>query len=178
MIEEHKDHKNHKEQHVEHKSKNFRNLLIAASVIIVLFVVSIASMSMFSAPGLKPITGQNTVQSQQFTTSGDEMVAKQVTENLPYYESVQLVPGRYRLEVTTGSKVSMIDVFTDAQFQMWNSGNWPTPKLSSGYSTASSVDSFTGGFDVNTGEGGTYYIVIEGNGQTSINMRLVQVLKF
>jgi len=114
----------------------------------------------------------------EFTVTGNEVIAKETTETLPYYESVDLEPGRYTLEMVSDEPV-WIMVYDEPTFNKWEECVYGFIKTGTGCcSEKRKTDSFSGNFDINKNEGGKYYIVIDGPTETLIKFKITQNLKF
>ncbi|NIM46959.1 MAG: hypothetical protein GTN40_02250 [Candidatus Aenigmarchaeota archaeon] len=158
------------------------------AVIILIIIVIIAAglyFNVFSMPtGL--IAGIETPETEEsrervvstFTVTGNEVIAKEITETLPYYESVDLEPGRYTFEMESDEPVWII-VYDEPTFNNWENGVRGFIRTGTGCcSEKRKTDNFSGNFDINKNEGGKYYIVIEGPTETSIKFKITQNLKF
>jgi hypothetical protein len=174
MSEEHKEHKESKQKHLK-MNKWFIVLAVIAILAIVLFYFGFSSLTI---PALvnqnQPATGELA----KFTTTGTEMIAKDTTQNLPYYESATLEPGRYSVQVTSSIPV-WIRVYDQANFNSWQaSGSNGSTKAGTNLGESDKVTQFTRTFDVNTGEEGKYYLMILGSGSASLQLKVTQILKF
>jgi hypothetical protein len=168
--------KAHKEQVKTFKNKNL--ILISAAVLI----FAVAFIYMFP---ISPKTGpmiinnnQPSSSAQTFTTTGAEMLAKETTQTMPYYESVTLEAGRYAVQVTSSTPV-WIRVYDQIHFDAWkNSGEDGSAKTGTNLAVSDKVTDFNKNFDVGTGEEGKYYLVITGEGSSSLQLKITQILKF
>lgn len=172
------------------KKKSNGKLIIAIVLIVATIIIAGLYLGIFSLPtGLvvgaqtdgNPTTTNNqpTPAAPAYTATGTTMLENEVTKTLPYYESVELEPGKYGIEVATDKPVWVM-VYSQTHFDEWeSSGIHGTAMTSTGYGkeeykTKDFSDVFSVGYDGK----GKYYIVIEGNDETSIKIKLVQVLKY
>jgi hypothetical protein len=171
---------------MEEKKKSSKGKWIIAIVIIaVIAAVALAFYNgIFSMPtGLVAGTqttvnppAPSTPQQPTFTTTGTEIIAKEVNESLPYYESADLEPGKYSLQVITDKPVWII-VYDETHFNEWkNRGNGGSALLSTGSTKETEkVTSFSDSFYI--GANGKYYVVLEGSGEASIKFKITQIFK-
>jgi len=169
----------------EKETKSSRTKWIAAILIIIVVMVAAGFyFKVFSLPtGLITAGNQATEtttgnQPAPFTVTGDEIIAKDTTESLPYYESVDLEAGRYGIQVVTDRPV-WIMLYNQANFDDWKNGSYGSLRIGTGCCNENmKTDRFSGNFDINEGEKGVYYIVIQGTEKTSIKFKITQILKF
>jgi len=165
------------------KGKTKSKKWIIAIVLIAIIVIALGLyFNVFSIPtGL--IAGEITTEETSeettqpsFTITGSEVIAKETTETLPYYESVNLEDGRYAIEFVSDEPV-LVFVFEETRFNEWkNEGGKYT--VVAGTGRVNKVTSYADTFDVNKGQGGLYYIVVEGAEEASIKFKITQILKF
>jgi len=167
------------------KEKKSKNKWIIAIVLIAIIVIAAGFyFNVFSVPtGL--IAGTSETENEgtekeppEFTVTGEEIIAKELTEALPYYESVDLESGRYVIEFVSDESVWMF-VYNEARFNQWKQGKHTlilagTACCKDEYKTKSHSETF----DVPRGEGGKIYIVVEGAEEASIKFKITQTLKF
>jgi hypothetical protein len=164
----------------EHKNKKSNKWLLPVVIIAVLLVVALVYLGSFSMPAGLAAVGANAQNNQPpaFTTTGNELVAKEITQNLPYYEMVNLESGRYTMQVITDNPV-WIRLYDQTQFDKWQStGKHGSVKSGTNMGTNDKVTNFGGTFDINNGEEGKYYLLIMGSGSTSIKFKITQNAKF
>ena len=169
---------------MEKEKKTKSKKWIAAIILIIILIIAAGLyFNVFSIPtGL--IAGTTTTEEtrerlvSEFTVTGNEVMAREITENLPYYESVELEPGRYSLELASDKPV-WIMVYDEPSFNKWKNGVYVFIKTGTGCcSEKTKTDSFSGNFDINKNEEGKYYIVIDGPEETLIKFKVTQNLKF
>ncbi len=167
----------------ESKKKKFNlKLMIVLAVIVIAAIAIVAYSGIFSLPttGLATTANVNT-QTQEppkFTTTGNEVVAEEVTQDLPYYVDADLEAGRYSVQVETDNPV-WIRLYEKASFEAWqNTGSHGITKAGTNLGLNDKVTSFNRNFDVNIGEEGKYYLLILGSERASIKLKIEQILKF
>jgi hypothetical protein len=185
----------------ENTRKSNRKWLIAVVLVVIIGALALAFyQGIFTLPtglmtGTVAATGsQETVENPttpateppQFTVTGNEIIAKEVTENLPYYESVDLEAGRYTIDFRSDEAVWMF-VYSETYFNMWKEGKhtnivagtacYPSSKYPN-CDNQYKIKSHTQTFDVPRGEDGKYYIIVEGAEKALIKFKITQILKF
>lgn len=176
--------------------KSSKKLIIVIAVIIVIAAIAFGFYSgIFSLPtGLvvggtsaagnqkstneNPASQPSSVQQPIFTTTGTEVMTKDVTENLPYYESLDLESGRYSLQVATDKPV-WIRLYDQLHFDEWkNDGNHGKVVIGTNLDEKSKTDNFNKNFDISPGNGGKHYLLIFGNNEKiSIKFIIKQIFK-
>jgi hypothetical protein len=163
------------------KKKNNKKMIIAIVLVVIVAIALAFYSGIFSLPtGLAAVTSQNTPAqpAATFTTTGNEIIAKELTQNLPYYVDASLEAGRYAVQVTTDNPV-WIRVYDQARFDDWqNAGKQGSAKAGTNLGAGDKVTNFIRNFDVNQGEEGKYYLLILGSEKTSIQLKITQILKF
>jgi len=176
----------------EKTKKSNKKWILAIVLIAVIAVVLVFYFEIFSLPtgfvtaSKETVIGnQNTsattpaTQQPITTVTGKEIISTAAKENLPYYESADLEPGGYAIQVATDKPV-WINVYDESHFNDWkNNGYYGTAITGTGsrreqYQTTA----FSDRFYVSSDGKGKYYIVIEGSGEVSINLKLVQTFKY
>jgi len=171
---------------VEKVKKSNKKWIIAIVLIIIIVIAAGLYFNVFSIPtGLiagTETTGESTetetIEPPEFTVTGEEIIAKELTEALPYYESVDLESGRYVIDFISDEPVWMF-VYNEVRFNQWKQGKYTfilagTACCKDEYKTKSHTETF----DVPRGEGGKVYIVVEGAEEASIKFKVTQTLKF
>jgi len=177
----------------EEKTKKFnKKWLIAVVLIVVIAIALVIYSGILPTPtGLAAVTETNTnnpsvpPEQPKFTVTGNELLAKEVKEVLPYYEPVDLESGRYTIEVFIDKPI-WIMLYDENNFNIWKNGGDAALRVGTGCCMQNrKTDSFSDKFDINEGEEGKYYLVIEdkeyiiGNKEkTTIKFKITQILKF
>jgi hypothetical protein len=155
-------------------------VLIAATIIIAGLYLGIFSMPTGLAAGAQTIESTNPPPVQQpiFTTTGTEVIAKEVTAHLPYNESIDMEPGRYALQVITDKPV-WIRLYDQIHFDEWkNDGTHGRTVIGTNLNENDKTDNFNMNFNIGSGQGGKYYLLIFGNTEmTSIKFKITQIFK-
>lgn len=164
---------------MEKEKAKSKKWIIAVILIIIVAIAIAIYFNVFSIPtGLIAGTTTNEATKTEVpstptvTVTGTEILNKEFTETLTYYESVELEPGRYVIQITTDKKVTIM-IYDELHFEEWQQGKFPNLITGSGTST----DNFISRFDVKSGQGGNYYIVLVGTGDASIKLKLIQEIK-
>ena len=167
-----------KEQKNKHLKMN-KWVILTLAVLVVAAAVYLG----FSYMNMVPIaaTGNQVPTSNElakFTTTGEQMISSDATQNLPYFEFATLDAGRYSVQVSSSIPV-WIRVYDQAQFNDWQSTkNNGSTKAGTNLGETDKVTSFTKNFDVNQGEEGKYYLLILGSGSASLQLSIIQISKF
>lgn len=172
---------------MEEKKKSNGKLIIAIVLIIATVIIAGLYLGIFSMPtGLavgtqtnanENSTAPSTPQQPTFTTTGTEVIAKNVTETLPYNEPIDLESGEYSIQVLTDNPV-LIRLYSQLNFKDWESSG-----IHGSVVTGTNLDEkdkttiFDATFFIPNGEGGKYYLLILGNEKTSIKFKITQILK-
>ena len=167
------------------KNKKPKNKLILPIVIIAVVLVAIALIGMNVIPVTLPTTAggtsagtPNAPAANEFTTTGVVSASNTVTQTLPYYEGMDLEAGRYSIEVISDKPVWVM-LYQDIHFEEWQDGKYLTMKAGTGCCALDAkVESFSSNFDVSKNEAGEFYIVVEGDGQATVEFRITQIMKF
>ncbi|NIO44409.1 MAG: hypothetical protein GTN36_02545 [Candidatus Aenigmarchaeota archaeon] len=169
------------------KEKKTRSRKWFAAIILIIIVIVAAGLyfNVFSVPtglvaGTEKTEAQETRERvvSEFTVTGNEVIARDITETLPYYESLELEPGRYTFEMISDESVWAM-IYDEPTFNEWKNGVRGFIKTGTGCCDEKrKTDNFSGNFDINKNEAGKYYIVIEGPLETSIKFKITQNLKF
>jgi hypothetical protein len=168
------------------KKPKSKKWLIAIILVVIIVIALWLYFNIFSIPtGL--VAGIETIKTEEtptaaappnFTVTGDEVIAKEILEILPYYESVDLEPGRYTIQVITDKPV-WIRLYDQIHFNEWErDGKHGKTKAGTNFNEEDAIEDFSSTFDINIGEEGKYYLLILGNGETSIKFKIIQDLKF
>jgi len=174
-----------KEGEKNKKSKKWIILIVLVVIIAVLaflFFKGIFTIptGLMAGTGNEASTGGETPAnpSPTFTTTGNEVIVKEITETLPYNEEIYLEPGRYYLEVVTDNPV-WIRLYDKIRFDDWkDKGTHGYSPIGTGLKENEKTETLNGNFDINNGEGGNYYLLILGDKTTSIKFKIIQSLKF
>ena len=173
----------------EGKSKKSSKKWIIAIVLIIIAAIAVAFyQGIFSIPtGLavgtetattNPPATPATPTQPTFTVTGTEIITKEVAENLPYYESVNVEPGMYVIEFTSDVPVWMF-VYNEMRFNQWKEGKHTfTLTGTACCKDEYKIKSFTGSFKLTESEGNKAFIVVEGAEEASIKFKITQTLKF
>lgn len=169
------------------KEKKTRSRKWFAAIILIIIVIVAAGLyfNVFSVPtglvaGTEKTEAQETRERvvSEFTVTGNEVIARDITETLPYYESLELEPGRYTIQVVTDKPV-WIMVYDQLRFDSWQEGKYMKMETGTGCCRSETkTDNFDRRFDISENDGGTYYIIIEGGEETAIKFKITQNLKF
>lgn len=167
----------------EKSKKSNKKWLIAIILIAVIVIALILYSGIFSIPtglitGTETDTNPTTNEQPKMTVTGTDIIAKETTGNLPYYESVDLVPGGYAIQIITNKPVWVM-IYDESHFNQWKNGYYGTTIIGTGsgreeYKTTNFLDRFY----ISKGGEGKYYIVLDGKGESSINLKLVQMFKY
>lgn len=174
--------------------KSSKKLIIVIAVIIVIAAIAFAFYrGIFSLPtGLAvgaqtntgnqvtPQTGNasSTPSQPTYTVTGNEIISKNVTEKLPYYEFVNLEPGRYNIGFSSDVPV-LVFVYDEEHFNMWKAGSHSfTLAGTSCCKDEDKTQILNNNFNVPAGQGGNVYIVVEGAEKASIKFGITQILKW
>lgn len=177
------------------EEKSGKKWLITLIIAIVIIAIVVALyQGIFSLPtGLAAGNVKTTTETQQpntnqpqqptFTETGTEIISKELTESLPYYELIgNLEPGKYSLEFASDIPV-WVKVYDKIHFdEIQQSGNYYyTGTLTGGtplpYENSTKTTSLSTVFFVSDGKGGNYYILVLGNEKASIKFRVTQIYK-
>lgn len=177
----------------ENTKKRSKKWIIAVVLIVIAAIAVAFYQGIFSLPtGLATAGGEKITENQnpnpsasstpqQPTTivTGKEMISTVTKENLPYYESADLEPGGYAIQVITDKPV-WVNVYSESHFNDWkNKGNYGTAITGTGSRRAEyQTTGFSDRFYISSDGKGKYYVVIEGSGEVSINLKLVQTFKY
>ena len=169
----------------EKTKKSSKKWIIAIVLVVVIAVIAFAFYGGILPTGLA--TGTSTTSGTQaastsepakFTVTGTEVISKDVTEALPYYEAVNLESGRYDIEVITEEPV-WIRLYDQVHFADWErAGIHGSVVTGTNLNEGDKTKSLNTNFDINIGEEGKYYLLIMGDKTTSIKFKITQVLKF
>ncbi len=164
---------------MEKKAKSSKKWILAIVLIVIIIAAAAIYFNAFSVPtGLAAGTTETTTTGETFTLTGDEILGREITEILPYYESIDLEPGRYTLQVEVDKPV-WIMLYTESGFEKWENGRYGHMKAGTGCcGTTTKTNNHQEKFDINSNEGGKYYIIIEGMEETSIKLKITQISKF
>lgn len=168
--------------------KSSKKLIIVIAVIIVIAAIAFGFYKgIFSIPtglmtaavnGNQETTKTETQAPSQPIVTGTTIIEKTVNENLPYYEPIDLVAGRYTIYITTDKPV-WIKLYDQVHFDDWkNTGTHG--QVLAGTNCCSETDktqNLEKGFQVSIGYGGKYYLLILGSEKTSIYFKIIQTLK-
>lgn len=168
-----------KEHKVQQKTLKNKNLILISAVVLVIIAAAIifGSMPMAQQP-IVQANSQDSNPASTFTTTGAELLIKETTQSLPYFESVTLEPGRYNVQVVSSAPV-WVRVYDQIHFDDWqSSGEHGSARTGTNMAVTDKVTDFNRNFDVGTGEEGRYYLVIAGDGSPSLQLKITQILKF
>ena len=112
------------------------------------------------------------------TSTGNEIISKSVVDaSLPYYEAIDLEPGKYRLEVNTDDPV-WIKLYPKLHFDEWQKTGAPGAALTgTNFEEKDKVKNYDSTFAVYIGQGGKFYLLILGDKSTTIKYKITQILK-
>jgi hypothetical protein len=153
-------------------------VLIAATIIIAGLYLGIFSMPTGLAVGKTNSATNGNPTTPQYNVTGNEIISKDITEKLPYYEFVNLEPGRYNIGLNSDVPV-LVFVYDEEHFNMWKAGSHSfTLAGTACCKDENKIQSLNQNFNVPAGQGGNVYIVVEGAEQASIKFGITQVLKW
>jgi hypothetical protein len=167
------------------KKPKSKKWLIAIILVVIIVIALGLYFNIFSIPtglvaGTETMTGSPetpTNEPPKFTVTGNEIIAKEVTENLPYYEPVDLESGKYSIQVITDKPV-WIRLYDQLHFDEWEKdGKHGKVVIGTNLNEEDKTDNFDTIFFVSQGNGGKHYLLILGNEKTSIKFKITQIQK-
>lgn len=173
----------------EKGKKSSKKWLIAIVLVIIIAAIALAfykgvipkGFMTGNAAGNQETSGNPTTPSTgaaAMVATGDEIIVKEVTENLPYYYQTYLEPGRYSLDVVTDEPV-WIRVYHQINFDEWkNKGIHGAVLAGTNLNENDKVESYNGEIIINRGEADKIYLLFLGDKTTTIKFKITQNIKY
>jgi len=113
------------------------------------------------------------------TPTGNDVINKNIVNAaLPYYEAVDLDPGRYSIEISSDDPI-WIRLYNQLDFDNWQKTGAPGATVAgTNLEEKDKVKNFATTFNIYVGEGGKFQLIFLGNKSTTINFKITQILKF
>ncbi len=112
---------------MEKRKTKSKKWIVAIVLIAIIVIVLGLYLNAFSIPtgliaGETP-TEETKKEAPEFTITGNEIISKETTETLPYYESVYLESGRYTFDFRADVPV-WVFVYSEERFNQWMEGEY------------------------------------------------------
>lgn len=170
--------------------KSSKKWLIAIVLVVIIGAIALAFYNgIFTMPtglmtrttGGQETTGNPTASANgpTVTPTGNDVINKNVVNaSLPYYEAVNLEPGKYSIEVNTDDPI-WIRLYNQLDFDNWQKiGALGNILAGTNPEEKDKVKNIATTFAVYVGEGGKFYLIFLGDKSTTINFKITQILKF
>ena len=172
----------------EKTKKSSKKWIIAIVLVVIIATIAFAFFQGFIPTGLMTGTSENSAigttgnpttpeNAPIITPTGNEVISKSLVDtSLPYYEALDLEPGKYSIEISSDDPI-WIRLYVKSEFDKWQStGSGGTALVGTRLDENDKVKSLATTFAIYPSAPTKYYLLFLGD-KTTIKFKITQTLR-